>query len=571
MIQMHNYSATTNTAAKKQNWDILNTKVLNKLKCVVGAPEVERIIMRENSTQLLVEVLRDIRMKMKAYAPIYASTANGNLSEQKKRDEARSNGPYKDRSNGGKTLGDTGLSVSAIVKSDTRRSTRLLSTESNTSEAGATSVSSTLSRSAVGISPPGKMKRPSATDTSRRPSRIAAGIAGNLMGLGEGEELMLGTAGRAVGQKQRMKQREDQAALLRKKNTAKRLSAVEMDTMFEALTDNMNKELQVHSEQLDRLDVKSKQFDAHMKELREANRKAMEVTDKNLAKAMRNDDAGKIEPGFAMGRPEFIKAPSMEMGSSMNGSFVGLVSPHSNTLEEIGDEFEGSLEPYQAEHSSPPPPPSHPPPPHVLASHGKGSICSYIHGIGREMDSEETSEEKVKRTLMNSMSMDSIGEARDDDESDCGGLDMSQSDADAAAALFSKQLNFDVSAVEDSYDSGAPNGGATPMGRPSSGTASARKVRLSLSGPSTNNCEQEEAREEPAPPPLPPSTTGVDWCELMHAEHKQHYYMHHSGISQWEKPTVGVVQCTDAGSGKIYYVDMSTGESSWTAPAVKGQ
>jgi len=75
-----------------------------------------------------------------------------------------------------------------------------------------------------------------------------------------------------------------------------------MDAMFEDITAKMNRELTEHSGQLDRLETKSKQFDRHMKDLREANNKEMVMTDQLLAKVLRNDGAGTIEPGFAMGR-----------------------------------------------------------------------------------------------------------------------------------------------------------------------------------------------------------------------------------------------------------------------------
>ena len=65
---------------------------------------------------------------------------------------------------------------------------------------------------------------------------------------------------------------------------------------------------------------------------------------------------------------------------------------------------------------------------------------------------------------------------------------------------------------------------------------------------------------------LPTSPNGVDWCEIMHPQHGRHYYMHHTGVSQWEKPAEGIVQCTDEGTQRVYYVNMLTNQSSWTAP-----
>ena len=81
----------------------------------------------------------------------------------------------------------------------------------------------------------------------------------------------------------------------------------------------------------------------------------------------------------------------------------------------------------------------------------------------------------------------------------------------------------------------------------------------------------EEAKKESAeqsPGGLPKSPNGVDWCEIMHPQHQRHYYMHHTGATQWDKPSVGIVQCTDEGSKRVYYVDMETGKSSWEAPKV---
>jgi len=364
----------------------------------------------------------------------------------------------------------------------------------------------------------------------------------------EGESLKLGTLGRAAGQAQRSKQREDEALMLRKKGKTKRLSVQEMDEMFEHITTKMNDELTVHSDQLDRLDKKSREFDHHMKDLRTANQAAMNQTDKILAVSLRND--GKAvptqEPGFAMGRPEFVKAPSISFGeefedgdrsSGLNHSFVGLVSPHSNQLEEIGDEEDLEF--------SPPPPPKGPPPPHVLAKAGlTPNLSLSVAAAGADSDCGSESEESEGSVV--------------------------DGDAEAAAALYARrELSFNINTTEG--EDVSP--GKTPMGRPEPGTASARKVRLSISGPSgQGGGEGEGAGEEAggnAPAALAPSPNGVDWCEMMSGEYGKHYYMHHTGISVWDKPEVGVVQCADPDSGKIYYVDMATGESSWTAPDVQ--
>jgi hypothetical protein len=254
-----------------------------------------------------------------------------------------------------------------------------------------------------------------------------------------------------------------------------------------------------------------------------------------------------------MGRPEFIKAPSIDFsedgGEGLNSSFVGLVSPHSNQLEEIGDDGGGA---------PPPPPPSHPPPPHILAK-AKGGEASF--------DEVDGTPAKPRGSLLNSLSIASIGErggGEEGEEEDSDDLaDFDEGDAEAARELHKKRLTFDAGAAdEEGGEEETPTKmGTTPMGRPSPATEVARKVRLSISGPAGS----------PAPPALAPSPTGVDWCEIMHEEHGRHYYMHHTGVSQWEKPTEGCVQCTDPGSGKIYYVDMATGASSWTAPEVAAQ
>jgi len=78
--------------------------------------------------------------------------------------------------------------------------------------------------------------------------------------------------------------------------------------------------------------------------------------------------------------------------------------------------------------------------------------------------------------------------------------------------------------------------------------------------------KREEKEENEEPKPVDPSPTGVDWGEVLHEEYGKHYYMHHTGVSQWDKPKVGWVQCTDQGTGRVYYVNMDGGASSWTPP-----
>ena len=62
--------------------------------------------------------------------------------------------------------------------------------------------------------------------------------------------------------------REKSAKALRNGKPTKELSAQEMDAMFEKISDKLTKDLDKHTDKLNRLDIKSKQFDKHMEELR---------------------------------------------------------------------------------------------------------------------------------------------------------------------------------------------------------------------------------------------------------------------------------------------------------------
>ena len=95
-------------------------------------------------------------------------------------------------------------------------------------------------------------------------------------------EVVLGSAGRRVQEKRRSVAREKSAKHLRqsKSKSQIRLSSTEMDTMFDQITNKLTNDLEKHSETLDRLDSKSRQFDKHMSDLRKANKREMEGSEK---------------------------------------------------------------------------------------------------------------------------------------------------------------------------------------------------------------------------------------------------------------------------------------------------
>jgi len=193
LISIHNYTITTNTAQKHTNWVTLNTKVLTKLKCPLPPATITRITTRDNATQLIVDTLRDLQYKIRAYEPVYAATSTPSLADQKKKDLQRMGASG---AGNNKAAVDPSLTVAASLKigpaADTRRASRLLNlgdletaTADGSLNGGATGSSSVgaLTRSSSGISPPQRMKPRQKGDSSRRPSRIAAGIAGCLMHL----------------------------------------------------------------------------------------------------------------------------------------------------------------------------------------------------------------------------------------------------------------------------------------------------------------------------------------------------------------------------------------------------
>ena len=65
-----------------------------------------------------------------------------------------------------------------------------------------------------------------------------------------------------------------------KSKVARNFSDEDMNSMFENITTKMYGELEKHTETLDRLDTQSKEFDRHMKDLKVANLKEMDATDK---------------------------------------------------------------------------------------------------------------------------------------------------------------------------------------------------------------------------------------------------------------------------------------------------
>ncbi|GMH64681.1 hypothetical protein TrRE_jg6730, partial [Triparma retinervis] len=352
MVQIHNYQPTNTKDTKLDNWSLLNGKVLSKLRCPVSEADIQTIVGRGKTiNDVVIRVMRELRLKMNAYEPQYLAASSVNTTDQLMK-AAEMNSAYgKNRRDGGESVGTP------------------------------STVGRHMARQSSGISPPQRMQRARDGDVNRRPSRVAAGIAASLAGLGPGDEdtILLGSAGRRAEERRRTSAREKNAKIIRdSKKKQVRLSSVEMDEMFEKITSKLNDDLEEHSEKLDRLDSKSRQFDKHMHDLREANKLEMNGTDKRLSVALRSDalmpqSVTSAEPTFGMGRPEFLKAPSMEDGIH-NHSFVGLVSPHSNQLQEMdgeGDMVFSSFVP-RAE-SPPPPPPNEPPPAHILAkARGRG-------------------------------------------------------------------------------------------------------------------------------------------------------------------------------------------------------
>lgn len=358
--------------------------------------------------------------------------------------------------------------------------------------------------------------------------------------------------------------RENAARQLRQSKTQQiKLSAREMDTMFNQITEKLSNDLNEQSEILDRLDVKSRQFDKHMCVLREANKRDMEGTDKRLAVALRSDDImpEAAELTFGMGRPEFIKAPEMEDGIH-NHSFVGLVSPHSNQLQELDGEqnFENTTS-----FNPPPPPPSSPPPAHILErakQERQRESGTYKAATITEFAPDASNSEAVESSFVRSFG--------DSFSFEDGGLSVNiEEEGGEEDTMGSRYLTeYEVKA------------GKTPVGRPSPETANARQVRLSMSRRAAEESEKGQDDDEhnvsniddnndSNAEHLAPSKNGVDWCEIFHPEYLRHYYMHHTGFSQWGKPSAGTVQCTDNKTGKIYYVDLVKGESSWQPPHVQ--
>ncbi|GMH73964.1 hypothetical protein TrST_g6641 [Triparma strigata] len=479
MVVLDHYTESTSTDRKIGNWLKLQTKVLGKLKCSLEEDDIKTLAaMGPGVNEKLIRFLRLFQQSMDSYEAAYkekhsvAKTTDQKMKEEQERRDAR----------GG---GDT------------------------SSQYSASTVGRTMQRMSSGISPPQRMRGASTEDASRRPSRVAASIAAELEGNLSGE-IVLGSAGRRGQEKRRSMAREKSAKALRNGKPTKELSAQEMDAMFEKISDKLTKDLDKHTDKLNRLDIKSKQFDKHMEELRLANKKEMENTEKGISVLLRtsseNADLNPTAPGFGLGAPKFVQAPESEDGV-FNNSFVGSVDPYSNQLMELN----GGV-------AAPPPPPNAPPA-HIL--------------------------EEAKRKKMVEEGVDEFGNLLDEDGNPYVFDDDLLSDEEGSGA--DKGLTLDVTAEMDEDAKKELDDINSGKGGDDDGEAGGI-------GSASDNAN------------LKPSANGVDWLETMHPQHQRHYYMHHSGVSQWEKPTKGCVQCTDVNSGKIYYVQMETGESSWVPP-----
>ena len=301
---------------------------------------------------------------------------------------------------------------------------------------------------------------------------------------------------------------------------------ISTDEMFDQITSKLTTDLEKHSEKLDRLDSKSRQFDRHMDDLRKANKRQIEGSEKTLAVVLRSDstnpdlDPTKGLPGFGMGTPKYVKAPGLEDGV-LNNSFVGSVDPYSNQLMEV----DGGM--------APPPPPSEAPPAHILEAAKKRGGGAPLTASGKP----EEGYDEFGRLL------DEDGNPYEfsDEEEDGGEFFDGEGGGEEEPGL-----SLDVTAEMDA--------------------AAKKELSDVQAGLKDVTFEEEWKKESSDSGGLPPSPNGVDWCEIMHPQHGRHYYMHHTGVSQWEKPKEGIVQCTDDGSQRIYYVNMVTNQSSWTAP-----
>ena len=63
LVELHNYSSTLSLAAKRSNWQTLNTKVLRRLQCAVSGEEIERLVKGEKGAieRLLLRVEARLR------------------------------------------------------------------------------------------------------------------------------------------------------------------------------------------------------------------------------------------------------------------------------------------------------------------------------------------------------------------------------------------------------------------------------------------------------------------------------------------------------------------------------
>ena len=158
LINMHTYSQHNSVEGKVSTWKTLRDKCLIKMKINLSDDEIKKIVKRE-SVNLLMEKLREIRMKMRSYEPLY-NAGSDKVKNQAARDAARA----------------TQYSANNPPRNQQRRSsinrTLELDTSLNSSPITSKSVVGETMRSASeGISPPKRVRQASVEDQSRRPSR----------------------------------------------------------------------------------------------------------------------------------------------------------------------------------------------------------------------------------------------------------------------------------------------------------------------------------------------------------------------------------------------------------------
>ncbi len=72
IITLNNYPETSSVIGRTNNWEVLNKKVLKKINCELPSPLISVFVNRE-STELIHQFLRSLKMKLAAYEPMYSS------------------------------------------------------------------------------------------------------------------------------------------------------------------------------------------------------------------------------------------------------------------------------------------------------------------------------------------------------------------------------------------------------------------------------------------------------------------------------------------------------------------